>query len=566
MTDPIPRARTDELLAEAGWIRSLARSLAGDSARAADLEQETWRVALERPPRVDRGSAGHGRSGLRGWLASVARSLARRGWRDERVRSHHEAAGARKGLVRGADETYERLLLQRRIVEALLELDEPYRTAVTMRHLEGHRTDEIARRQGIGTAAARKRVSRGLSMLRERLDREYGEGRGAWSALALLVAEDAGPLAPLPPLTATGSGAAVGSYVLGGVSMSLKLIGVAVTAAAIGVGVWMVWRGPTEAAFPEERAAVTPGDDALAAPPDLQPSESAMVSAGPMERTVVGGEPAGAAPAIDRDLDLHGVVLDPWGNPYAGASVRVIRREARDTGTLDLEYTLEQRIAAEVESNAEGRFAVRLEPGRRHHLVVEADAYALEHVFHVYAGEKVTVRLHHASSLVGWVTRAGDGAVVTGARIETWYHDGRGFGKRTVETDAGGFYRFDGLMPGEVYVVVTSDAGASPSWLRLEVEQGVEHRHDFALEDGFPVRGRVTDRSTGRPIAGAEVGEGWTMGRTVLTDENGEYRYEHFPVQDMYDIYVRAEGFGNLGKTARDPFDPPPSEAVVDFA
>ena len=61
----------DELLAHAGWLHGLAARLVRDPERAADVVQDTWLVALERPPR-GRGAA------LRRWLGAVARNLARR--------------------------------------------------------------------------------------------------------------------------------------------------------------------------------------------------------------------------------------------------------------------------------------------------------------------------------------------------------------------------------------------------------------------------------------------------------------------------------------------------------
>src|SRR6185503_8317505 len=56
------------LLDEAGWLRTLAASLASDAAQAEDLVQDTWLAALRREPRP--GEA-------RPWLGRVVRNLAR---------------------------------------------------------------------------------------------------------------------------------------------------------------------------------------------------------------------------------------------------------------------------------------------------------------------------------------------------------------------------------------------------------------------------------------------------------------------------------------------------------
>ena len=74
----------EALLAHSDWIRKLACGLVFDSARADDVVQETWRVALERPPE-------HGRD-LRAWLAVVTRNVARKLSRGESSRRRREEA------------------------------------------------------------------------------------------------------------------------------------------------------------------------------------------------------------------------------------------------------------------------------------------------------------------------------------------------------------------------------------------------------------------------------------------------------------------------------------------
>ena len=206
---PDDRASTAELLAHAGWLRAVTRGLVLDLDAAEDLEQETWRAALSRPPRSG--------PGVRAWLRAVAHKLSMRGVRDASMRSHHERRAAREAGPELAAEaaTLERLELQRRIVDAVRSLREPYRTAVTLRYLDDHGYAEVARRTGIGEAAARKRVSRGLLELRTRLDRAYGE-RSSWSVLAVCIARDRPlPRVAAPPLPPTPAGAGgAGSLIL----------------------------------------------------------------------------------------------------------------------------------------------------------------------------------------------------------------------------------------------------------------------------------------------------------------------------------------------------------------
>ena len=56
-----PNVTLEELLAHAGWVHALARSLIRDPDDAADVAQEAWVSALTSPP-------AHA-SGLRAWFA-----------------------------------------------------------------------------------------------------------------------------------------------------------------------------------------------------------------------------------------------------------------------------------------------------------------------------------------------------------------------------------------------------------------------------------------------------------------------------------------------------------------
>jgi RNA polymerase sigma factor (sigma-70 family) len=122
---------------------------------AEDLVQDAWVAALERPPRDDRP--------LRGWLATVLRNRWRdlgreRGWRERR-----ERAAARDEALPSAHELVERASVQRTLVEAVLELEEPYRSTVLLRFFEGLPQREIARRTSTSVATVNSRLTRAPS-------------------------------------------------------------------------------------------------------------------------------------------------------------------------------------------------------------------------------------------------------------------------------------------------------------------------------------------------------------------------------------------------------------------
>ena len=80
----------------------------------------------------------------------------------------------------------ERNALMQRVAAAVSRLDEPYRSTVLLRYLDGLDTNTIAERTGATPPTVRKRLSRGLAELRARLGAEFGEAGGHWTPALLL--------------------------------------------------------------------------------------------------------------------------------------------------------------------------------------------------------------------------------------------------------------------------------------------------------------------------------------------------------------------------------------------
>jgi RNA polymerase sigma factor (sigma-70 family) len=175
------------LLSEREWLRGLARALASPGAEAEDLEQETWVAALRSPPR---------RPGpVRGWLATILRRKASDSRRAAGRRAAREEAAARPEAFPAAAEAVARAETRRRVLEAVLSLEEPSRSTVILRWFEGLPPREIASRTGVPVETVRTRLKRALEVLRARLDEGHGGRRDAW-AVALL--EAAGEPEPTP--------------------------------------------------------------------------------------------------------------------------------------------------------------------------------------------------------------------------------------------------------------------------------------------------------------------------------------------------------------------------------
>jgi RNA polymerase sigma-70 factor (ECF subfamily) len=530
-------ADLQDLLAQSGWLRKLALHLVETPDQADDLVQDTLHKALQRPPRLaDR------ESGPRAWLARVMRNLASNRRRDEGARAWHERAASRPEEWTPG-EIEERVRLQRTLADAVLGLEEPYRSAITLHYFEGIAPREIAERQGITYDAARQRIARGVAMLRARLDREHGGDRSAWCAILAGAIRKGAPVPhPWGPALLEGLLMSTGAKVL---------VGAVVVASLTSFLLWGPIRSEPRAPTPAPLAG-TPAPT-LSPPPPQEESPSNLPDArSPLASSKP--EVSGAAP-IDRDRDLHGEVVDPNGRPVAGASIDVFRNESSEYTFLDVERTFDRRKVAEMATDAGGLFAVPLDIGRPYLMEVSARGYSRELVGNRYAGEHVLVRLHLGASIEGRVKRAEDGAAMAGALLRAWPTSREEPAARfrlETETDEEGRFHFDGLPPAEFYLEVTPPTGAPPMWRRIDLVEGERHEVEIAVEKGPVLRGRVVDAATTLPIENAEVGASWVFRRPVRTDKNGEYVYPGFPLEGIYDIHARAKGYGQMGRLVRD--------------
>lgn len=289
-----------QLASHAAWLRQLARRLVRDAALAEDVAQETLRVALERAP------AAASPDRLRAWLHNVARNLARMQRRGDERRAARDRAHAQRAPrhAPAAADVVARAAAQRRLIDAVLALDEPYRTAVLLAYEERAKPGEIARRTGVSPEAARKRVSRGLALLRSRLAMDGRDERPNWLAGLALVAA-APPLHIAPSLTL--------------LSMSTKSAVSAVAGAALlFLGIIAFDRRRAEPVDPD----VAPGRTADAAMVTDARDVSSDSSAS-QERSSVPVGDAGVARAL---RILRGrVLLSDERTPLEGATVRAAR-------------------------------------------------------------------------------------------------------------------------------------------------------------------------------------------------------------------------------------------------
>ena len=278
---------------------------------------------------------------LRAWLARVVTNLARLAARRNVRRERREEVAARPEEVAPAHEAVERAGMLQYVLDAVLELDEPYRSTVLLRFFDGLDSDEIGRRTGASAVAVRKRLSRGLERLRKKLDHEHGGDREVWRA-AFLPWALARPEAVAPPWGAGRelAGASGGLHAALAAAAVLALAGTsALVAASLQGG------GDARAASPREPIEAAQADmpgvrraAELAEPAPLQASEPrsvAWIVEVPLEDTRQPGPTTTVEPLEPAGSTLAGRVVDLAGFGVAGASIRAESGPALATSARD---------------------------------------------------------------------------------------------------------------------------------------------------------------------------------------------------------------------------------------
>ena len=171
MSEQLPNQLHQELHAHANALRGLARDLLRDTHAAEDVTQQTLAKAWSVRDRLQTGPVG-------GWLHRTLTNFARQWRRGERRRTTHEArhsaAFATQSQPSPALTLARREALQS-VTNAVLQLDEPYQTAVFLRYFEDLSPRQIAQRTNSNVATVKSRLARGLVMLRARLAQTQGE-------------------------------------------------------------------------------------------------------------------------------------------------------------------------------------------------------------------------------------------------------------------------------------------------------------------------------------------------------------------------------------------------------
>ncbi len=581
MPEPKTPLNLDDLLAHRRWVRALAVRLTDDEATADDIEQETWLAAMRSRPRSIQSP--------RAWLGTVLRNAACSDSRRRERRDRHAAILARSSSppVTSPEDIVAEAELQARLVRAVLDMHEPYRSTILFRFFHGLEAREIAERDALPIETVRTRVKRGLEQLRRRMDAELGDDRAAWCLLVLGH--------NWPDATVTGVGA--GSVLAGGIVVATATK-VMVTVAVLAGVVW--WCLPGEGAAP-------PRGRATANAPEDHASEASRQtparSGDDLRRRVevrdggaVGSVPQPSGPPTSSatgDLVVYGRVLDADTRaPVAGSTVALVWPHARRPSDEP------SAVAQE-----DGSFEIRgVRENQYAHILLTADGYAetLHLVPWRYGlartekGDASDLLLYRGARVAGRVVGSDGHSAVADARIcvsSKWrsssrvpYRSARERGR----SEDDGSFALNRVTPNERGYMAYAVASDGIGWTRLPRSTGKASVLDveIRLRPTFAATVLVTD-AKGRPqpnqwvlasprfvplgvsASSAHVshevfaGEGGPFDATfsIRTDAEGRARFSHLPVLPggaIYDFITHG-----VGRAWRDGVDVRPGDDVT---
>ena len=486
------------LLADAGWVRSLARRLAGRDHEVDDLVQETCLVALQRPP--------HARDNLRGWLAAVLRNVVRQRQRSATRRQQRDLLRQQQPLPvePSPADLVERAATQRALVDAVVTLDEPYRSAILLRFFEDLPPRAIGKRLQLPIATVHTHLTRGLEQLRKRLDTSRG-GRARWAALLL-------PLPPFAPFP-------VALPLLGLLAMNTKILAVVATVAigalAIGFGTDLL-RDPVPSHGAAREAA-----PAVAASPSASPENPAAAETVRRDAAIQAA-PAPAPARAEPQRLVRGRTVDAEGRPAPGLAVTF--RAGQGAPLPDAEHSTSDAAAA---------FSLPLASDGGGRVVVEQPGWSTVCAAMIKPGELPSLALVVAAPAVelAGVVRGPDGRPVPGAQVQVvWPADLRtrlsDISDAAAEEHLAAAAAADGtfaLRAARVRgaVLRTSAAGYVPD--QRPVPELDDRTLAIALAQptarAGTVQGQVID-ARGLPVEGAQVALG---GAVVKSDGDGRF-------------------------------------------
>ncbi|TDJ65862.1 MAG: sigma-70 family RNA polymerase sigma factor [Planctomycetota bacterium] len=513
------------LLEHLDWVRRLARRLVRDESQADDLCQETWLTAIRHPP-----AAG---LPLRGFLAGVCRNLARQFGRGEARRAVHERDAARAAVDRPEHAALvERALAQRRLVDHVLALAEPYRAALLMRYFEDLSPTEIARREAVPVATVKTRLRRGLERLRARLASSEGSDGRSWMLFFAPLTQVQGAL-----------GAATGGMLI----VTTKALVTTLSIAAV-LGFGGLWLSTSDDA---PTAGAPTGDDPPA--PEVALVETAAEQ---LDAPVAGAGARARASATPTPIEPRAVVAEPAPQPLLFG--RVIDTDERPVPEVELRFEptgADEREAQDVvrfQSDAQGRFELE-RPERGGRVVTASQQFATLMSSGIFGNRdsELVVVVARVATQAGRVVD-GAGAPIEGAELALRMPPTfKGRFPRALEfavetryettSDATGHFELEGAPGVEGAWLRARATGYREATRELSGLPELDHELVMELAVAAPdmLLGEVRD-PRGDPLEGAYVALGHSSTRT---DADGRFQLTIAGTSEPTTVVALHEGF-----------------------
>ncbi|MBL9089330.1 MAG: carboxypeptidase regulatory-like domain-containing protein, partial [Planctomycetia bacterium] len=317
---------------------------------------------------------------------------------------------------------------------------------------------------------------------------------------------------------------------------------IGVVALALATRPWSVVGGDDGVGTPTAGA---PGDRE-AAPSATAAARADVLAGARASRPEDGGPlPAPVAfDAVDRERDLHGVVVDADGRAVAGATLTAVSYPAAGVDVAGLDRGDPGRPGPSTRSASDGTFALRLRPGVEVGLRVTARGFAPVEVSNCLAGARVRVTLH-AGVALRVTAKDPEGRPVEGVAIRVFeQHPSPLRIDARATTDAAGVARIGDLPPStKVWAEATHPTRDTDPWTAVLLPASGEVARDLVSRPGRTRRGRVVDAGTGAGIGGARVGETEWMLRSVMTDADGGFVFAGWEEWGNSPVCVEAEGY-----------------------
>ncbi|MCK6461974.1 MAG: carboxypeptidase regulatory-like domain-containing protein, partial [Planctomycetes bacterium] len=257
-------------------------------------------------------------------------------------------AAARAEPVASVAETAARLDVQKRLVHAVGDLEEPLRSTVVARFYDQLSFEQIAARDGVSVKTVSRRLDAALERLRGRLDAQHGGNRSVWATLLLPLCGRRRKAAAL------GAAGIFGVWKLGTAAAVLLVCAFAAATAALFLGP-SLW-GTGAAARSAQQIAVDspPSTGPVESRPEapLEPDRQAAPRTAWIEGRVMG------APPVPQTGEIRGEVPEPGTVPAVDGARVLACIPARDMQQARVDPLAR---FAETRTDALGRYVLEVE-------------------------------------------------------------------------------------------------------------------------------------------------------------------------------------------------------------